>query len=71
VIVDRSRNPVVLGRATAPPAASERKPSAQPAPQPKDPEPAPSAPPPTAPEPDPRGTACAQVLGVSVCSERR
>jgi caspase domain-containing protein len=71
-ILDRSRGPVVLGRPTTPtPAASERKPSAQPPSEPRDPQPAPSAPPPTAPEPKPGGSACAQVLGVSVCSEQR
>jgi hypothetical protein len=69
-ILDRSRGPVVLGRPTAAtPTAPERKPSAQPPPEPKDPQP--SAPPPTAPEPKPGGSACAQVLGVSVCSEQR
>jgi Caspase domain len=67
-ILDRSRGPVVLGRPTA--ATPERKPAPQPPPEPKDPQPNPSAPPPTAPEPKP-GTACAQVLGVSVCSEQR
>jgi caspase domain-containing protein len=69
-ILDRSRGPVVLGRPTTP-TPPERKPSAQPPPEPKDPQPAPSAPPPTAPEPQPGGSACAQVLGVSVCSEKR
>ena len=69
-ILDRSRGPVVLGRATTPsPSASERKPAASPPPD--DPQPAP-APPPTTPEPsNPGGSACAQVLGVSVCSEQR
>ena len=70
-ILDRSRGPMVLGRTAAPPAPAERKPSAQPAPKPEDPQPAPSAPPPTAPEPKPGGSACAQVLGVSVCSEQQ
>ena len=71
-ILDRSRGPLVLGRTAAPPAtAPERKPSAQPAPKPEEPQPAPSAPPPTAPEPKPGGSACAQVLGVSVCSEQK
>jgi hypothetical protein len=71
VLMDRSRGPVVLGRATAAPtAAPERKP-AQAAPEPKDPSPGPSNPPPTAPQPQPGGSACAQVLGVSVCSEKR
>jgi hypothetical protein len=68
-VLDRSRGPVVLGRPTAP--TPERKPSAQPPSDSKDPQPGPSAPPPTAPEPEPGGTACAQVLGVSVCSEGR
>ncbi len=68
-ILDRSRGPVVLGRPTTP--TPEKKPSAQPPPEPKDPQPAPSAPPPTAPEPQPGGSACAQVLGVSVCSEQQ
>jgi hypothetical protein len=67
-ILDRSRGPVVLGRPTA--ATPERKPAPQPPSEPKDPQPNPSAPPPTAPEPKP-GSACAQVLGVSVCSEQR
>ena len=70
-ILDRSRGPMVLGRTAAPPAPPERKPSAQPAPKPEDPQPAPSAPPPTAPEPKPGGSACAQVLGVSVCSDQK
>jgi hypothetical protein len=67
--MDRSRGPVVLGRPTA--ATPERKQSTQPPPESKDPQPAPSAPPPTTPEPKPGGPACAQVLGVSVCSEQR
>ena len=71
-ILDRSRGPVVLGQPTTPtPAAPDGKHSPQPPPQPEEPQPGPSAPPPTAPEPQPGGTACAQVLGVSVCSERR
>jgi hypothetical protein len=70
-MLDRSRGPMVLGRTAAPPAAPERKPSAQPAPKPEEPQPGPSAPPPTAPEPKPGGSACAQVLGVSVCSEKK
>jgi len=68
-ILDRSRGPVVLGRPTA--ATPDRKPAPQPPPESKEPQPAPSAPPPTAPEPQPGGPACAQVLGVSVCSEKR
>jgi hypothetical protein len=69
-MVDRSRGPVVLGRNVAP--APERKPAASQPPAPsKQPEPAPSSPPPTAPEPQPGGQACAQVLGVSVCSQQR
>jgi hypothetical protein len=68
-IIDRSRGPVVLGRPTA--ATPERKQAPQPPPEPKEPQPDPAAPPPTAPEPKPGGTACAQVLGVSVCSEQR
>jgi hypothetical protein len=68
-VLDRSRGPVVLGRPTA--ATPDRKPSAQAPSEPKDPQPNPSAPQPTAPEPQPGGTACAQVLGVSVCSEKR
>jgi hypothetical protein len=69
-IIDRSRGPVVLGRANTPsPTAPERRPSASP--EREEPEPGPSAPPPTAPEPKPDGSACAQVLGVSVCSEQR
>ena len=70
-VIDRSRGPVVLGRPKAPTPNAERKPAPQPPPEPEDPQPAPSAPPPTAPEPKPDGTACAQVLGVSVCSEQR
>jgi hypothetical protein len=70
-ILDRSRGPMVLGHATPPATAPERRPSASPPPQGKDPQPGgPSAPPPTAPEPKPGGPACAQVLGVSVCSEK-
>jgi hypothetical protein len=68
-VLDRSRGPIVLGRPTA--ATPDRKPSAQAPSEPKDPQPNPSAPQPTAPEPQPGGTACAQVLGVSVCSEKR
>jgi len=67
-IIDRSRGPVVLGRPTA--ATPDRKSAPQRPSEPKDPQPNPSAPPPTTPEPKP-GTACAQVLGVSVCSEQR
>jgi hypothetical protein len=71
-ILDRSRGPIVLGRPTAPtPSAPERKPAPQPPPERKEPPPDPAAPPPTAPEPKPGGTACAQVLGVSVCSEQK
>lgn len=72
-ILDRSRGPMVLGRTTAapPPSSPDRKPAPQPAPaQPEDPQPNP-APPPTAPEPKPGGSACAQVLGVSVCSDQK
>ena len=68
-MLDRSRGPVVLGRPTA--ATPDRKPAPQQPPERKEPQPAPSAPPPTAPEPQPGGPACAQVLGVSVCSEKR
>ncbi len=71
VIIDRTRGPVVLGRTVAPSAPENRKPSAQPPGESKQPQPAPSAPPPTAPDPKPGGGACAQVLGVSVCSEHR
>jgi hypothetical protein len=70
-ILDRSRGPVVLGHTTPPATAPERRPSASPPPESHDPQPGgPSAPPPTAPEPQPGGPACAQVLGVSVCSEK-
>jgi hypothetical protein len=71
-MLDRSRGPMVLGRATAaPPPPSERKPAPQPAPaKPEEPKPNPT-PPPTAPEPQPGGSACAQVLGVSVCSDQK
>jgi caspase domain-containing protein len=68
-ILDRSRGPVVLGRPTA--ATPDRKPAPQPPPEANEPQPDPAAPPPTAPEPKPDGTACAQVLGVSVCSQQR
>jgi len=68
-VLDRSRGPIVLGRPTAP--TPDRKPAPQSPSEPKDPQPNPSAPPPTAPDPQPGGTACAQVLGVSVCSEQR
>jgi len=70
-MLDRSRGPVVLGRPTTatPPSTPERKP-AQPPPDRREPQQPPSAPPPTAPDPQPGGTACAQVLGVSVCSEQ-
>jgi hypothetical protein len=71
VIIDRTRGPVVLGRTVAPSAPENRKPSAQPPGESKEPQPAPSAPPPTAPDPKQGGGACAQVLGVSVCSEHR
>ena len=73
-LLDRSRGPVVLGRATAAPPATapERKPApSPPPPERKEPQPTPAAPPPTAPEPQPGGQACAKVLGVSVCSEQR
>jgi hypothetical protein len=71
-LLDRSRGPVVLGRPMTPtPSAPDRKASAPPPPERNEPQPAPSAPPPTAPEPQPGGSACAQVLGVSVCSEQR
>jgi hypothetical protein len=63
VVVDRARGPVVLGRLGA-----DRKPAAQP-PQ-SNPQPGAGAPPPAAPEPKPSGP-CAEVLGVSVCSEKR
>jgi hypothetical protein len=71
-ILDRSRGPLVLGRTSAaPPASPDRKPASQPAPaKPEDPKPNP-APPPTAPEPQPGGSACAQILGVSVCSDQK
>jgi hypothetical protein len=71
-ILDRTRGPLVLGGTTAaPPASPDRKPAPQPAPaKPEDPQPNP-APPPTAPEPKPGGSACAQVLGVSVCSDQK
>ena len=72
-MIDRSRGPIVLGRAAA--AAPERstKPAPQPPPDRQEPQqPEPTAPPPPAPEqPKPGGPACAQVLGVSVCSEQK
>ncbi|HVW32185.1 MAG TPA: caspase family protein [Acidimicrobiia bacterium] len=68
VIIDRTRGPVVLGRAvTAPP---EHKPPAPPPSQSKDPQPSPSAPSPTAPQPKPGDNPCANVLGVTVCSQQ-
>lgn len=71
-VLDRSKGPVVLGRAMTPsPSAPEHKPSASQPPESKEPQPGPSAPPPTTPEPQPGGPACAEVLGVSVCSEQR
>ena len=71
IIVDRSRGPVVLGRTMTPAPPDNRKPAPQPPAQSKDPQPAPTAPPPTAPDPKPGGGgACAQVLGMSVCSEQ-
>ena len=70
VIIDRTRGPVVLGRPAAPATPDNRKPSAQPPKESKEPPPAPAGPPPTAPDPKPGGGACAQVLGVSVCSEQ-
>jgi Caspase domain len=69
VMIDRSRGPVVLGRTVTAAPENRRPPTTQPPAQ-KQPDPAPSAPPPTAPEPQPGGTACAQVLGVSVCSQQ-
>jgi hypothetical protein len=69
IIIDRSRGPVVLGRTVAA-SPENRKPAApQPPAHSQDPQPAPTAPPPTAPDPKPGG-ACAQVLGVNVCSEQ-
>jgi len=71
IIVDRSRGPVVLGRTLTPAPPDNRKSAPQPPAQSKDPQPAPTAPPPTAPDPKPGGDgACAQVLGMSVCSEQ-
>src|SRR2546423_10759845 len=70
VIIDRTRGPVVLGRPAAPATPDNRKPSAQPPKESKEPPPAPAGPPPTAPDPKPGGGACAQVFGVSVCSEQ-
>jgi hypothetical protein len=70
VLIDRTRGPVVLGRPVAPSTPENRKSAGQPPAQSKDPQPAPSAPPPTAPDPKGGGGACAQVLGVSVCSEQ-
>ncbi|HEY4411186.1 MAG TPA: caspase family protein [Acidimicrobiia bacterium] len=68
IIIDRSRGPVVLGRTVAA-TPENRKPAAtQPPAHSEDPQPAPTAPPPTAPDPKPGG-ACAQVLGMTVCSE--
>jgi hypothetical protein len=70
VLLDRARGPVVLGRPVAPSTPENRKAAPPPPAQSKDPHPAPSAPPPTAPDPKGGGGACAQVLGVSVCSEQ-
>jgi len=70
VMIDRSRGPVVLGR-TVPVAPDSGRPpaAAQPPPQSKNPPPGSSAPPPTAPEPE--QNPCAQVLSVTVCSDKR
>jgi hypothetical protein len=72
VMIDRSRGPVVLGRPV--PAAPDNHRSsatAQPPSQSKNPQPGPSAPPPTAPEPQPGQKPCAEVLSVTVCSDKR
>ena len=72
VMIDRSRGPVVLGR-TVPAAAPDnrRPPAAAQPPAQKDPQPGGSAPPSTAPEPKPGQNPCAQVLSVTLCSEKR
>ena len=75
VIVDRAKGPVVLGVRPGPPEPARQDP--QPKPAPAQPEPAPQGPPGSAPDPAPAPPesgppgACAQVLGVSVCSEGR
>lgn len=70
VMIDRSRGPVVLGRPVPAAAPDNRPPAAQPPAQ-KDPQPGRSAPPPTAPQPKPGQNPCAQVLSVTLCSEKR
>ena len=69
IIIDRSRGPVVLGRTVAATPENRRPAAPQPPAHSQDPQPAPNAPPPTAPDPKPGG-ACAEVLGVSVCSQQ-
>jgi hypothetical protein len=71
VMIDRSRVPIVLGR-PVPAAPDNRRPptTAQPPAQSK-PQPSPTAPPPNAPEPKPGQSPCAQVLTVTVCSEKK
>jgi len=69
IIIDRSRGPVVLGRTVAATPENRRPAAPQPPAHSQDPQPAPNAPPPTAPAPKPGG-ACAEVLGVSVCSQQ-
>lgn len=73
VMIDRSRGPVVLGRPVPAPTPDTRRPptAAQPPSQSKNPPPPSSAPPPTAPEPKPDENPCAQVLSVTVCSQKR
>jgi hypothetical protein len=72
VMIDRSRSPVVLGQ-TVPAAAPDnrRPPAAAQPPAQKDPRPGGSAPPSTAPEPKPGQSPCAEVLSVTLCSEKR
>jgi hypothetical protein len=72
VMIDRTRGPVVLGR-PVPAAPDNRRPpaAAQPPAPSKNPQPGPSGPPPTAPEPEPGHSPCAQVLTVTVCSDKR
>jgi len=70
VMIDRSRGPVVLGPAV-PAAAPDNHPAAAQPPAHKDPQPGGSAPPPTAPQPKPGQDPCAQVLSVTLCSEKR
>lgn len=78
VIIDRAKGPVVLGVRGGPPAPQPQntqpapgQPQPQPQPQNPPPEPAPAPEAPPAPPGEPPPGACAEVLGVSVCSNSR